>query len=113
MFPKPLSVPRMAVLGACIVPNVCLFLFFEVLQGISCIQLAPIKQSMNLEAKQICAHINYTLFNFPNAAIKSAHSDVYSKFFKALSTAATYIRYFESFINSYSSIAIELIFQIL
>lgn len=49
----------------------------------------------------------FTLFNFPKADIKSAHSLVYSKLFNALSTALTYlkhksiisIKYFENNIN--------------
>lgn len=49
-----------------------------------------------------------TLLSFPSAEIKSAHSLEYSKFFRALSTAATQFLYFESPRSSNSSAFIVL-----
>ena len=46
-----------------------------------------------------------TLFSLPSAFTRSAHSDVYSKPFRALSTCFTYALYLGSFIRSISSMA--------
>lgn len=50
--------------------------------------------------------MRHTLLSFPSADIKSAHSLEYSKFFSALSTAATQFLYLESLSNSSSSVFI-------